>query len=42
MILIRFAIGTFSFALLGMAFALAPAPSQHHNPIPDIAVVINR
>ena len=39
MFLIRFAIGTFSFALLGLAFALAPAPT--HQPTAGVVAVMH-
>jgi hypothetical protein len=41
MLLIRLAIGTLAFALLGMAFSLAPAPNQN-NPSTPFAVVMTR
>ena len=39
MLLLRFAIGTFSLALLGMAFTLGPPPTQHINPTLHVAVM---
>jgi len=42
MILIRFAIGTFGVALIGMAIALAPASDQNHRPASSVAALINR
>ncbi len=39
MILIRFAIGTFSLALLAMALTVGPPASQHAGPAPPVAVM---
>ena len=39
MLLLRFAIGTFSLALLGMAFTLGPPPSQRDIPASRIALM---
>ena len=39
MLLLRFAIGTFSLTLLGMAFTLGPTPSQHDIPVPHVVLM---